>query len=104
MRQSDIFLFPSRLEGFGKVTLEAAATGLPAIVFQDYDTPVVRDGVTGFQVHTLEEMLDRLGKLIADSDMRKEMGLAARRHAEQFDWEIVSRHWEDAYWQIAAGH
>jgi len=104
MRQSDIFLFPSRLEGIPKVTLEAAAMGLPCIVFCDYATPSVVDGVTGFQVSTLEEMLDRLGALIADPALRETMGKAARRHAEQFDWEIVSRQWQDVYLKIAAAH
>ena len=62
MRESDIFLLPSRLEGIPKVTLEAAATGLPCIVFRDYETPSVIDGVTGFQVATFEEMMQALGK------------------------------------------
>ena len=48
MRNSDIFVLPSRLEGMPKVTLEAAATGLPSIVFRDYETPSVIDRVTGF--------------------------------------------------------
>jgi len=33
MKKSDVFVLPSRLEGFGKVTIEAGATGLPAIIF-----------------------------------------------------------------------
>jgi glycosyltransferase involved in cell wall biosynthesis len=41
MRESDILLVPSRLEGIPRVTLEAAAAGLPAVVFDDYQTPSV---------------------------------------------------------------
>jgi len=101
MRESDIFLLPSRLEGLPKVTLEAAATGLPCIVFRDYETPSVIDGVTGFQVGTVEEMMAALAKLIADRSLRERMGVAARKHVEQFDWDIVSRSWESAYLEIA---
>jgi glycosyltransferase involved in cell wall biosynthesis len=101
MRESDIFLLPSRLEGLPKVTLEAAATGLPCIVFRDYETPSVIDGVTGFQVGTVEEMMAALAKLIADRSLRDRMGVAARKHVEQFDWDIVSRSWESAYLEIA---
>lgn len=103
LRQSDIFVLPSRLEGLPKVTLEAAASGLPAIVFTDYQTPSVVDGVTGFQVSSVDEMVARLGKLITDSALRQSMGVAARKHAETFDWDIVSRYWEDAYLRISEG-
>ncbi|HKN32921.1 MAG TPA: glycosyltransferase family 4 protein [Terriglobales bacterium] len=103
MRQSDIFVLPSRLEGIPKVTLEAAATGLPCIVFRDYQTPSVLDGVTGFQVSTLEEMLSRLAQLIQDSILRNKMGVAARRHALTFDWDLIAKRWERTYLVIACG-
>jgi glycosyltransferase involved in cell wall biosynthesis len=102
MRSSDIFVLPSRLEGIPKVTLEAAATGLPCVVFRDYETPSVVDGVTGFQVGTIEEMVKALGRLITDPSLRQQMGTAARKHVAQFDWDLVSRQWENAYLEIAA--
>jgi glycosyltransferase involved in cell wall biosynthesis len=105
MRTSDIFLLPSRLEGIPKVTLEAAATSLPCIVFRDYETPSVVDGVTGFQVATPDEMMQRLGQLISDLPLREQMGLAARQHVLRFDWDLVGRLWQNAYLEIAAaGH
>jgi glycosyltransferase involved in cell wall biosynthesis len=102
MRESDIFLLPSRLEGLPRVTLEAAATGLPCIVFRDYETPSVIDGVTGFQVGSTEEMMSALEKLIADPALRVRMGAAARKHTTNFDWDLVSKKWESAYLEIAA--
>jgi glycosyltransferase involved in cell wall biosynthesis len=101
MQTSDIFLLPSRLEGIPKVTLEAAATGLPCIVFRDYETPSVVDNVTGFQVGSLTEMMDALGKLIEDRSLRERMGTAARLHMEKFDWDVISRQWQNAYLEIA---
>ena len=103
MRQSDIFLLPSRLEGIPKVTLEAAATGLPCVVFRDYQTPSVIDGVTGFQVATAEEMMQALAKLIADRSLRQRMGEAARKHMADFDWDPVGRQWEKASLEIGSG-
>lgn len=103
MRSSDIFLLPSRLEGIPKVTLEAAATGLPCIVFRDYETPSVLDGVTGFQVATVEEMMQALGKLIADQSLRERMGSVGRAHMQNFDWDIVGARWQNAYLEIAGG-
>ena len=102
MRDSDIFLLPSRLEGMPKVTLEAAAAGLPCVIFRDYETPSVVDGVTGFHVTTIEEMMQALGKLIADGSLRERMGAAARVHVEKFDWAPVARQWQSAYLEMAA--
>jgi glycosyltransferase involved in cell wall biosynthesis len=102
MRNADIFLLPSRLEGIPKVTLEAAATGLPCIVFRDYETPSVVNGITGFQVGTSEEMMLALEKLIGHPSLRREMGEAARQHVASFSWDVVSRKWQDAYLDIAA--
>lgn len=101
MRASDIFLLPSRLEGIPKVTLEAAATGLPCIVFRDYETPSVLDAVSGFQVETVEEMMRALGNLISDESLRERMGRAARSHAEKFDWDLIGREWQNAYLEIS---
>jgi glycosyltransferase involved in cell wall biosynthesis len=101
MRQSDIFLLPSRLEGIPKVTLEAAATGLPCVVFRDYETPSVVDGITGFQVATLEEMMQALARLISDRSLRERLGAAGREHMSNFDWDSVSRQWQSAYLEIA---
>src|SRR5579863_1305768 len=102
MRASDIFLLPSRLEGIPKVTLEAAATGLPCIVFRDYETPSVVHGETGFQVTTLEEMMAALDKLISDPSLRERMGRAAREHVKKFEWNFVSQLWQSAYLEIAS--
>ena len=93
MRDSDIFLLPSRVEGMPKVTLEAAATGLPSIVFSDYQTPSVADGVTGFQVGTFEQMMDRLQMLIQDADLRHRMGASAAGYVKQFDWDHIAAQW-----------
>ena len=101
MHRSDIFLLPSRLEGIPKVTLEAAATGLPCIVFNSYETPSVIDGLTGFQVTSFEEMVDRVRLLVGKPERRQEMGAHAIRHAQKFDWDIVAAQWQEAYQNIA---
>lgn len=102
MRASDIFMLPSRLEGIPKVTLEAAASGLPCVIFRDYETPSVMDQVTGFQVETVEEMMQALERLISDRPLRERMGAAARLHMERFDWDLVAKQWQNAYLEIAA--
>jgi glycosyltransferase involved in cell wall biosynthesis len=102
LRQSDVLLHPSRVEGVPKVTLEASATGLPCIVFDDYQTPSVVDGVTGFQVKTPEEMFARLKLLLADRALRQKMGTAAMVHANNFDWDRIAARWAEILEQVVA--
>ncbi|MBE0428624.1 MAG: glycosyltransferase family 4 protein [Thermoleophilia bacterium] len=59
------FLFPIEWpEPFGLVMIEAMATGTPVIAFPEGSVPeVVEDGVTGFTVRTVNEMVAALGRL-----------------------------------------
>lgn len=102
MHRCDIFFHPSKVEGNPKVVLEAGATGLPGIMFGHYRSPVVLDGVTGFQVRTFDELMDRLGLLIEDRALRLRMGEAAVEHARKFDWDVIVRQWEEVFKRIVA--
>jgi len=52
MQASDVFLFPSRREGFGTVLAEAMACGLPAVVrnIEGITSYILKDGVDGIIV------------------------------------------------------
>jgi glycosyltransferase involved in cell wall biosynthesis len=77
-----LFVLPSGQEGFGIVFLEAMRFAKPCIGGNVGGTPeVVEDGQTGLlvpfgDVDALERALDRL---LADSALRKQMGIAGRR-------------------------
>ena len=79
----DLFLFPSRSETYGNVTLEALACGVPTIAF-DYGAARerLRDGIDGAAVIDDESAADafvhaavRIG---ADARLRAAMRIAAR--------------------------
>lgn len=101
-RQSDIFLFPSRWEGSPKVLLEASASGLPILARKDYKPETVIDGDSGYLAASDEELLDRLAQLTQDADLRQRMGRAARAHSERFDWDLITRRWEEFFLKLAA--
>jgi glycosyltransferase involved in cell wall biosynthesis len=100
MHESDVFLLPSLIEGLPKVVLEAAATGIPAVIFNAYDAPVVRDGVTGYQVGSYEQMMARLRQLVEDEPLRRRMGAAAIEHARSFYWQNVVERWQSVYERV----
>jgi len=86
-RECDALLFPSRLEGFGLVALEAQACGLPVIASNSSALPeVVKDGETGFMCKQdcIQDFVSA-ARSLADSAQRwRTMGKAARAHAEKF--------------------
>jgi glycosyltransferase involved in cell wall biosynthesis len=100
-RAADIFLFPSHWEGSPKVILEAAACGLPVIARADYQPETVLDGRTGYLGRGDDELLAHLERLIASPDLRRSMGRAARAHIEKFDWDPITRRWEEIFLRLA---
>ncbi len=84
---SDVFVMPSRTEGFGFVFLEAMAFGKPVIGGNHGGTPEIwPDGSAGFLVDysDLRTLADRLKMLLADSDLRRRMGVEGRRRVAEF--------------------
>ena len=72
-------------EGFGIVFLEAAACGTPAVAGRSGGAwEAVEDGATGFVVDPLDAgaVAGALERLLADPDLRRTMGAAARARAE----------------------
>ena len=101
-QSADIFFFPSIWEGSPKVILEAAASGLPVIAFRSYEPESVIDGCTGFLVKSEDELLNRLETLIASPEVRRSFGIAGRRLSQEFDWDSITREWEQVFSEICA--
>ncbi len=84
--QADVFVLPTRAEAFGIAAVEAAASGLPVIATRVGGlVDIVRDGQTGFLLppNDVIGLHDRLCLLAQDPARRRQMGRAARQHAEQ---------------------
>ena len=102
MGASDIFLFPTRREGFGLVPAEAMACGIPPIIAR---IPGVTDlasieGETGLYITpgNAEELRQAMRKLAANNDMRQLMGANAReRIVNGFSWDHHVIQWEQLY-------
>jgi alpha-maltose-1-phosphate synthase len=86
-RQADIFVFPSLVEGFGMVTLEAMGSGLPVIVTEG-SKAVVRDGIDGFVLKPgdVDGLVHCMTRLADNAALRTELGRNAHEQARRYSW------------------
>lgn len=97
---SDMFLFPSRAEGFGNVIVESMATALPCIVtpMDGVANDTIKPDRNGYIVETPTEMADRASALFADRARLDEMGREGRRIAEEeFAIPRIADKYEEIY-------
>ncbi len=83
----DIFVMPSKKEGFGLVFIEAMAFGKPVIGGNHASTPeVVIEGETGFMVDhgDVSGLAQRLILLLNEDSLRQRFGEAGRRRVLEF--------------------
>ncbi|WP_420009041.1 glycosyltransferase family 4 protein [Xanthomonas sacchari] len=86
----DLFLFPSRSETFGNVTLEAMASGVATVAF-DYGAAreYLRDGLNGAAVADDAAFIAAALRLGSDDALRRRLGEAACASMQQLRPERV---------------
>ena len=104
MLDSSIFILSSRYEGFGLVITEAMSCGLPVVSFACPCGPkdLITDGKNGYLVEpeNVEALAERICHLIEHEELRKEMGKAARKRAEDFQEDKIMQKWVDLFENI----
>ncbi|WP_462382959.1 glycosyltransferase family 4 protein [Pseudomonas sp. Marseille-QA0892] len=101
---ADIFLFPSLTETFGNVTLEALASGLATVAFDDGAAREhIMDGVTGRLATQQDEdaFIAAAVGLAGDPDARSRMATAGRACVAQLDPISVARAFEQVLMTVA---
>ena len=85
---SDVFVLPSRIESFGNVYAEAMLMGVPCIGMKHHPPEVlssaedvIPEGIAGYCVADLQELIARLNLLGEDAALRRTLGEAAFQHA-----------------------
>ncbi len=108
---ADIFTFPSALETFGLVVVEAMAAGLPVVSSRVGGIPdVVEEGVTGFTFDAgdTDGLIAGVQQILAVPGRLETMGQQARAFAETQSWDAmmdeVIAHYERLIAQAHAHH
>jgi glycosyltransferase involved in cell wall biosynthesis len=100
LKCSDVFVLPSRKEGFGYVIIEAMACGVPPVVnyMDGVSSETVKHGIDGLIINDESELACAIDKLLADAGYAKRMGADARKKAvEYFDLNRIAEEYYDLY-------
>ncbi len=83
-----LFVIPSIFESFGLAALEVTSHGKPLVFSKVNGLPeTVGEGGIGVEPKDPKAIADAVNSLLNDDALRREKGIAARRHAETYVWD-----------------
>ncbi|MEM3715216.1 MAG: glycosyltransferase family 4 protein [Thermoplasmata archaeon] len=99
----DIFLFPSRHEGFALAPLEAMSCGLPVIVSKQTGTnEIIKNNINGIilKENTSNDLANSINRVLNNSRLLKKISKNARNTALEYDWNKIVKKYEKFYYSL----
>lgn len=105
LNAADIFVLPSRSEGFSVAILESLAAGCPVIITEGCNFPQVTKAMVGKVIPTgVEPLRQALTEMLSDDEQRRVMGARARKFVEEdFDWTALAARMSGVYEDVVRG-
>lgn len=95
---ADLFIFPSRYEGFPNALCEAMAVGLPVIASDcSGNVDIVRDGIDGrfFPVGDVQALTKITLELLDDAEQRQQLAEKAKEICDRFESNHIFKLWDE---------
>lgn len=100
---ADVFVGPSREEGFGMVFTEAMASGLPVIGSKVGGIPdQIENGVNGYLIppNEPEILAEKIRHLLRNPSQKERMARESRNRALEFSWDRITNEYIKVYEQV----
>jgi alpha-1,3-rhamnosyl/mannosyltransferase len=102
---AEVFVFPSRYEGFGLPPLEAMISGTPVVCSTAASLPeVVGSAALTFAPGDVATAAARIIEVLEDSALRARLVEAGTRQAAMFTWERTASETARVYRELLASH
>ncbi len=95
LKEADIFIFPSKYEGFGLALAEGMSIGLPVLGFATCSgvNELITHNVSGFLAKDNNELKLYLEKMMQDANLRSEMGKNGHSEIIEFEPDKILSKW-----------
>lgn len=100
---ADLFVFPSFIETFGMVLIEAMAAGLPVVTS---NVPgcrdVIKDGYNGLlaEAGNTEMFAKKILTLLNNKELYQQMVLNIESFIKEYDWQIIAQKYRELYKKV----
>lgn len=100
---ADVFVLPSRAEGFSNAVLEAMAAGIPVVVSEQCNFPEVAESQAGRVVRNdVFQIANAISDYLRDDSKRRTAGAKGRSLVEErYSWPKVAAAFADLYQSVA---
>jgi glycosyltransferase involved in cell wall biosynthesis len=97
-RNASLYLFPSRIEGFGLPALEAMQEGVPVAAANTSSLPeILGDAAVYFAPDDIEEMVAVMERALADEPLRASLRQKGRERAGRYSWKRAAEETRRVY-------